>query len=277
MWRSSIAEADKTGTLLYQSSLALKKIRVYGDNVIRVLGRRSSGDEQHTRYDDHWRHVKIGKSVTDLETGGFVCHGHLLRAMERCQAHIDHLGNLISISEIYNAALRRPYPLHRQKEGSFPWHRAIRTLSRYRNPLALNEPSAGGGDRYLSTLKFAREGVAYPLHSLKQVSCRSSLQLEPTLMLANFVVIGLILKKIVGPPLHWILSLSLHLEEPSLLDQKILRQIPILLDLISPARRYAVPAMLCLFLSWTLSIAVVFKATLNTKGDKDRHCCCAVG
>jgi len=29
--------------------------------------------------------------------------------MERCQAHIDHLGNLMSISRIYNAALRRPY------------------------------------------------------------------------------------------------------------------------------------------------------------------------
>jgi len=67
--RSSIAEVDKTGTLLYQSSLALKKIRVYGDNVIRILGRRSSGDKQHTRYDDHWRHVKTGKSVTDLESG----------------------------------------------------------------------------------------------------------------------------------------------------------------------------------------------------------------
>lgn len=69
MGRSSIAEVDKTGTLLYQSSLALKKIRVYGDNVIRIFGRQRSGDKQHTRYEDHWRHVKIGKSVTDLESG----------------------------------------------------------------------------------------------------------------------------------------------------------------------------------------------------------------
>ncbi len=85
-------------------------------------------------------------------------------------------------------------------------------------------------------------------------------------MLGIFVVMGLILGKIVGPPLHCILSSSLQLEEPSLFDQNLLRQIPILLDLISLASRYAVPAMLCLFLLWTLSISVVFKATLNTKG-----------
>ncbi len=50
--------------------------------------------------------------------------------MERCQAHIDHLGNLMSISRIYNAALRRPY-------------------------------------RYLFTLNLTRRGVEYTLYSLE--------------------------------------------------------------------------------------------------------------
>ena len=235
--------SEKLSACFCHGSLTLKELRHNVNDAMRHLETDKGRDHTpHACYGGHRGSEKTGKDVLDLEDSAPSRYEYFTRAIEQTQVHIDHLTFLTGTSEVSTVALGRFFE-DQPTIGCFG--------GRAKPHIASNDVSDG-------------------------VSSLDSSSIKPPLMLTTFNIVGLIFGKTVGLPLHWMLLQSLHIKETSLLDQKILHQIPTLSIVLLHSRRFPTVAMLLLFLLVASNLAVVFKAASKARGNQRSavYICC---